>query len=335
MLDPVTSTNMLKGTVKVRWTFNNSKHTNFWTGYVVGRVGVMAIVMTIAHEPANHVGASIDKLRAGGMFALEVVFNDSGKAFGCQVEAYIPKSEILLLSVKPGLKNFVPLKFASGDDLDLCNDQKVWTCSHPCGVEWCINRGYIARKRVPNKTIKEYDTKMLMFDYAMGIGLGSSGSAIVNRKGLIVGMQSGQIVDAKSLLSGRPLEDAIKSETQALRKKILSMNLSRLCYTSDDVEKLTTLPCAIKNAVHVLYIEEVLRKEFSHVPNAKELNLNDLIVGHVKMMHYGSSSAGNLLSSLVSLLLGLKLEIYSSLLSLCIWILLRFCCFHESTGVLF
>ena len=43
---------------------------------------------------------------------------------------------------------------------------------------------YIARKQVSNKKIKEYDPKILMFDYGIGIGLGFSGSTVVNKQGL-------------------------------------------------------------------------------------------------------------------------------------------------------
>lgn len=49
-----------------------------------------------------------------------------------------------------------------------------------------------------------------MFDYIMTIGTGSSGSSIVNKKGLVVVMQSGQIIESTTIISGKSLGDAVK-----------------------------------------------------------------------------------------------------------------------------
>ncbi|KAL8106433.1 uncharacterized protein LOC141678561 [Apium graveolens] len=298
MLDPAISSAMLKATVKVRWTFGKSKDTRYWTGFIVGRVGVMVIVMTIAHDAALQ-GFDLKTLRAGGLNSIEVVFHGSEDAFGCYVECYIPKSEILLLSVMPGLKVFYPFKFASDCDGDgdedgwnLENDMDVWTCSHPCALDWCIHRGYISRKLIPNK-LKQYDPNMIMFDYTMGIGTGSSGSAVVNRKGLVVGMQSGQITESTTFLNGKSVGDALKQQSEASKNRIKpSLNLANFCFHPSDIQVLKTQPCGVKQAVHVKYIDTILRREFSYLPGAKYLSLNALIEQHVKISHYVTSSSG-------------------------------------------
>lgn len=56
-------------------------------------------------------------------------------------------------------------------------------------------------------------------------------------------------------MSGRSVQDAMKRESKALKKKILSINLGKLYYKCGDVETLTIQPYGIKTAVHVQYIE--------------------------------------------------------------------------------
>lgn len=85
--------------------------------------------------------------------------------------------------------------------------------------------------------------------------MGSSGIAIVDAKGHVIDLQSGELLNHYQLVSGIPL---LHARDYASQKKLTKVPQVQLDYRH--VVVVPIHPCNIKFAVHVQYLNEVLRK---------------------------------------------------------------------------
>ncbi|KAK1380882.1 hypothetical protein POM88_027626 [Heracleum sosnowskyi] len=57
--------------------------------------------------------------------------------------------------------------------------------------------------------IGQYDSQIVLFDHSLQFGVGSSGAALINEEGNVVGIQSGEILSTYLAMSEQPLSDAL------------------------------------------------------------------------------------------------------------------------------
>lgn len=281
MIDPQVLSRLLRSTVKIGWINDEGILIDLWTGFIIGKVGPHAIILTTAHAVTEeelqnyYFGISFeDSLHPEG--SLKFIYP-------CEHQVYIKESEILLLSAPTDLAHDV-LKFASEREWGLIYGEKLWALSHPCELEWVLTKGRVTRPGTLNGGFLPYDPKMIVFHHNMSTGPGSSGAAIVNVNGSIVGMQSGDLGDLPKTVSGDPLEAALgriktlpKDNQPKVQKYIdNSINLRELKLEQKHVEQNRYHNCGIKLAVHVEYIDKTIRDHFKF-EGTGGLTLNELV----------------------------------------------------------
>lgn len=99
-----------------------------------------------------------------------------------------------------------------------------------------------------------YVEKMIAFDHDLELVIESSGSALVNEKGHVVGLQSGELLNRYELVSGIPF---LQARDYAHRNKLTDIPPVQLNWTH--VIFVPVHPCNIKYAVHVKYLSEIIR----------------------------------------------------------------------------
>lgn len=284
---------MLNSTVKVGWIDPydaQSEFKDYWTGFVIGKLESLAIILTAAHRTT---ASDLER------YALQVAFHDSLYPYAsfqpsgpCRVESYFPRSEILILSAPTNLKHGI-LNFASKEDWRLLYSQKLWALSNPCPLEWVLTKGHANRPRFFNHRFSCFDTDMVLFHHDMKIGSGLSGAAILNKNGRVVGLHTSKLAMKNKSMG---LIDAHKHNDISINLGELNLEEEHNDAEHNDMEELnlkpghvkSTLSCGINHAVHVEYIDKVLRNNLSCLGN-NELTLSEVVKRHVHNNHHGSS----------------------------------------------
>lgn len=269
-----------KATVKVRLTSVPNNEKKYWTGTVIGKLEHVSIVLTVAH-PLRKEKNVLDRREE----LLEAIFFGSTEPVPCRIELYLPESEILVLLAEYEVKDIDHMKFAPKEEWELQHFQWLGCISHPLAREWRSSLGTVSCRQFTNKNyVPQYADDLLFFEHNLELVSGSSGAALLNENGNIVGIASGHLVHKYQFISGKPL-------LKYLGKKGLSALFGALKLKPNHVKNVEVLPASFKQAVHVKYVDEMLRnhiysdKGFAEKTEGSVFTLNQLIERYLFYLH--------------------------------------------------
>ncbi|CAO2831516.1 unnamed protein product [Amaranthus hypochondriacus] len=257
-------------TVKVLYRDNTDL---FWTGFVVGQINDVAIVLTTAHCYTNTEHQDDD-------FFLVSFYGENGPSrnYRAIIQYMRVESEILLLTVQLELGLTYPkLLFASESEWNVSPGDTLLAVSHPRMRAWRLSIGQKCSEDSYFRDVAaDYDKDMLIFEHNLDLVTGSSGSALVNLNGHVVGLQSGEIIDKYQLVSGVPL---LHAHDYAVANKCVVPNIQL------DWRHVVSVPihtCHLKYAVHIKYLDRIIRTKFS--VDAQDQSLNGIIEAYIKTL---------------------------------------------------
>lgn len=147
-----------------------------------------------------------------------------------------------------------------------------------------------SEKYLNGESNTKYDPELIFFDHCMAMGVGSSGAGILNMNKKVVGLQSGEFVTKEKFMSSGPWEKLYNSSKTGNKEKDENLAISgaSLRIKSCDIREVRTRPCNLNYAVHIAYLDEVLRNYLSSLleKNSKTISLNDLILEYVYLNNY-------------------------------------------------
>lgn len=286
-IDPDTVAYMDRSTVKVRFIDDKLKLKKYTTGFFIGKIGRLAIIFTVAHFVE-----SVPNIEYSDKDELEIVCFGSDEAYPCRIELLIPESEILILScfTDKEIEHF--FEFAPKEEWEKgIKGQKIFSTSHPIKREYRMVEGIVASSTYFNqKTIPRYDPKMMFFDHNMSMGAGSSGAGILNTNKNVVGLQSGELSATQNVMSAGPWEKVYNSMKTGNKQKDenLAVSGSSLSIKIQDIGIVKTCPSNMNYAVHIAYLDAVLRKHLSYLieKDDKTVSLNSLVLDYVYQNNY-------------------------------------------------
>lgn len=260
--------NIRMSTVKVLYRDN----TNFfWTGFVVGQVDDLAIVLTTAHCYKTNEDRIDDSF-------LVCFYGENGPSRNYEAKTRFVQveSEILILSVQLELGLTYPkLLFASESEWNVSPGDTLLAVSHPRMRAWRLSVGRkCSEDSYFGDATANYDKNMVVFEHDLDLVTGSSGSALMNLNGRVVGLQSGDIIEHYQLVSGAPLLHARDWAAQVNRAiPVVQLDWSH-------VVSVPIHTCHLKYAVHTKYLDGIIRSNL--IVDAQDQSLNGIIEAQIK-----------------------------------------------------